>query len=370
MATHSIKIGVLTSSRADYSYYLPVLDALKNNPQFLLHIIAFGSHTDEKYGATVQVIEKDGFEVYAKLKTLSNGDSPLDIANSYGETAKIFGSFWNEHTDFQWVLCLGDRFEMAAAVAAGIPFGIRFAHFYGGDETLGAIDNVYRDHLTRCASMHFVALESSAERVREITKNASHIEQIGSLSLLNLKKIELLDLVAFCEKWSISPEKPFVLVTCHPETVDYQKNEKYAFELKKALVTISKTHQVLVTMPNADTNGSIFRSMFEDLYLASRNVVLVENLGTQSYFSAMQHAALLIGNTSSGILESAHFNKYVINLGNRQKGRTSNPNVIHVPFDHQSIVENFNQYKDLSYGFNDIYAPKDAVLRIINLLKV
>jgi GDP/UDP-N,N'-diacetylbacillosamine 2-epimerase (hydrolysing) len=217
--------------------------------------------------------------------------------------------------------------------------------------------------------MHFVALESSAERVSEITKNTSTIEQIGSLSLLNLQKIELLDRSTFCEKWGITQNLPFVLVTCHPETVAYQENEAYALALKKALIEISKTNQILVTMPNADTNGSIFRARFESLNSVSKNVILVENLGTQSYFSAMQLADLLIGNTSSGILESAHFKKYVINLGNRQKGRASNPNVIHVPFDHQSIIENFHEYTGKSYILNDIYAPKDAVPRIINLLK-
>ena len=137
-----MKIGVLTSSRADYGIYLPLLNELKKDIFFDLEIIAFGTHLSERHGLTLSDIIKDGYNTIHKITSLVEDDSEKGIAISYGNTVLEFSNFWLTQK-FDLVFCLGDRFEMSAAVQASIPFCIKLAHIHGGETTLGAIDNIY-----------------------------------------------------------------------------------------------------------------------------------------------------------------------------------------------------------------------------------
>ena len=363
-----MKIAVLTSSRADYGIYLPLLNGLKNDARFELEIIAFGTHLKIEFGYTIEQIEKDGFKVAHKIDNLLSGDSPKEITDSYANTIMLFSDFWNKHTDIDWVLCLGDRFEMAAAVNAGIPFQIKFAHIHAGETTLGAIDNIYRHQITLASSLQFVSLQEYAKKVQQLTGESSTTEIIGSLSLLNLEDMVLLSIDEFNEKWNINLRLPTILVTAHPETLQFNENEKYAFELKKALIELAKNYQIVVTLPNADTNGTIFRKMFFELNNQCDAIKLIENFGTLSYFSCMKWAKLLIGNTSSGIIEAASFNKYVINLGNRQAGRIAPENVLNVPFDCKKITETAEKYIQNTYFGNNPYFQKNSIEMILEKL--
>src|SRR5690606_5753673 len=145
-----MRVAVLTSSRADFGIYLPLLNRLKEDPFFQLEIIAFGTHLSKFHGYTLDQIKESGFTTIHEISSLLTNDDEVSIATSFGLTVLKFADFWDKHS-YDWVLCLGDRFEMAAAVQAGIPFGVRFAHLHGGETTLGAIDNIYR-HQTSLAS--------------------------------------------------------------------------------------------------------------------------------------------------------------------------------------------------------------------------
>ena len=151
-----MKIAVLTSSRADYGIYLPLLNEIKKDHFFDLEIIAFGTHLSIKHGYTLDDIEKDGYDTIHKITSLIDDDSEKGIVVSYGRTVLEFSNFW-ENKYFDLVFCLGDRFEMNAAVQACIPFGIKLAHIHGGENTLGAIDNKYRHQITIASDIHFVS---------------------------------------------------------------------------------------------------------------------------------------------------------------------------------------------------------------------
>jgi GDP/UDP-N,N'-diacetylbacillosamine 2-epimerase (hydrolysing) len=364
-----MRIAILTSSRADYGIYLPLLHGLKNDPFFELSIIAFGSHTAAFYGETVNQIINDGFEVPFRLDTLLTDDSVHGIAQSYGRTVTAFADFWAGHTDFDWVICLGDRFEMSAAVQALIPYQLKIAHLHAGETTLGAIDNIYRHQMTLAAKLHFVSHPVYAERVREITGLSGTSELVGSLSLLNLKNTELESEAEFLEKWGVSLSKKFLLVTVHPETVNFDKNKEYAATIGVALENCLPDFDVVITMPNADTDGQIYRERFKALALSAPGKVhLIENFGTKSYFTAMKHAALLVGNSSSGIIEAASFGRYVLNIGDRQKGRIAPENVKHVRFDEQEIRDAVFQYQSLTFeGENPFDVPNGVELMMERL---
>jgi GDP/UDP-N,N'-diacetylbacillosamine 2-epimerase (hydrolysing) len=365
-----MKVGLLTSSRADYGIYKPLIKAIKEDNFFQLKIIAFGTHLSPFHGKTIQEIYADGNEVAFEINSLLVGDTPNAVATSCGLTHLKFAEFWEKQkSEFDLVLCLGDRFEMYAAVSSAIPYGIKFAHFYGGETTLGAIDNMYRHMITLTSSLHFVALEAYAKRVSEITGNQSDVYTVGSLSLDNLTEIELLSKEEFKTRWSIDLNEPTVLITIHPETVSPSLNTGYLDVMIQVFEDLVKNYQLVITMPNADTYGSVFRLGFEN-FSKDKRVKLIENFGSQGYFTCMRHSKFLLGNTSSGITEAASFHKYVINLGKRQEGRLVGENVISVPFNFTKIRKaiKFIEEEGEYWGRNPYYQG-GAVNKILQVLK-
>ena len=259
---------------------------------------------------------------------------------------------------------------MNAAVQAGIPFGVKFAHFHGGETTLGAIDNIYRHQITLVAKIHFTSHEFFKEKVSELIGSKNNIFNVGSLSLTNIGSFKPVSKEKLIKQFGV-PNKDFVLVTIHPETIALSKNSDFIVEIKSALFEISKNLNIVITMPNADTFGSIYRIAIEDLKKELPNkLFIVENFGKLNYFSAMLFSKLLIGNTSSGILEAASFGKYVVNIGDRQKGRLQSNNIFNVPFESHAICLAVNNaISKGSFNGKNIYSQKNSVNKIIKILK-
>lgn len=364
-----MKIGILTSSRADFGIYLPLLKALKSDAEIDLTIIAFGSHLSKMHGYTIDEITKVGFEKIDSIGSLLSSDDEESISSSYSLTAMKFATYW-ARTSYDLVFCIGDRYEMAAAVAAAIPFNIKFAHIHGGETTIGAIDNVYRHSISLASDIHFVTTEPFKVRLSQLLGTDSKIYVTGSLSLINLKDIKLLNVADFKELWGIDLSIKTVLVTLHPETVYSKMNYHYASVTKQLISELVDQFQVILTMPNADTLGSIFRNEYAELKKQkSSRVYLIENFGTQSYFTCLKHCELILGNSSSGIIEAASFGKYVINIGNRQKGRLSNNNVINCPFDLEQLIEQTAKWAGKVYTNGNMYEKEDTVKIIHESIK-
>ncbi|MFW0737296.1 UDP-N-acetylglucosamine 2-epimerase [Flavobacterium sp. T12S277] len=364
-----MKIGVLTSSRADYGIYLPLLQKIKKDAFFELEIIAFGTHLSRGHGYTLRDIERDTYNCIRTISSLISNDSEESIASSYGLTVLKFADFWETHK-YDLVFCLGDRFEMSAAIQAGIPFGVKFAHLHGGETTLGAIDNIYRHQITLASTLHFTATNIFTEKVCKLIDSSENVFMTGSLSLNDVKVFNPIKKQTFFEKFGI-PEEEFILVTFHPETMSSQDNFKYADEMEKSLKKISKDRFIVITMPNADTQGSIYRDAIERLKLeVPDRVLLIENFGKTNYFSAMYYASILLGNTSSGILEAASFGKYVVNVGDRQKGRAQSKNIINCEFEEKAIVSSVSKaIESKVYTGENIYFKLDAADNIIKIIK-
>jgi GDP/UDP-N,N'-diacetylbacillosamine 2-epimerase (hydrolysing) len=364
-----MKIGVLTSSRADYGIYLPLLNELKKDTFFDLEIIAFGTHLSRNHGFTLNDIVKDGYNNIHEISSLVQDDSEKGIAISYGNTILKFSNFWSAQK-FDLVFCLGDRFEMSAAVQASIPFGVKLAHIHGGETTLGAIDNIYRHQITLASSLHFVSTNDNMLKVNQLTDSSDFIYDVGSLSLSDIEFFKPIDRSVFLKNYGIN-DAPYILVTFHPETVSVQNNLAFAKIMKNALTILLNKIDVIITMPNADTLGSVYRKELNQLKVSNpEKVILVENFGKVNYFNAMFYSTLLIGNTSSGIIEAASFNKYVINVGDRQKGRTHGTNVFNTGFDSVKIIKLFNNLaKEKNIKMDNIYFKKNTAKKIITTLK-
>jgi GDP/UDP-N,N'-diacetylbacillosamine 2-epimerase (hydrolysing) len=334
----TVNIGILTSSRADYSIYFPLIKALEKLPNTSVDIIAFGTHLSEKYGYTVNQILADGFEVLHRIEnTFALGDSPKDISDAMGNTLLQFSKFWQSN-QFDLVFCLGDRYEMFAAVSASVPFQVKIAHLYGGEKTEGAIDDCLRHALSVMSKYHFAACEAYKNRVIELISNAENVFNFGHLSIDNLERLPLLNIEELQIKTGVDFAKQTILCTFHPETVNYESNTRYAQEICDAFSELTE-FQILITMPNSDTGGAIIRSSIEKLAESNPNIITTENLGTIGYLSAMKYCKMMVGNTSSGFVEASYFPTTVINLGERQTGRIITPNIFNTPIQKQQIID-------------------------------
>lgn len=363
-----MNIAILTSSRADYGIYLPLLQEFKKDSFFNLEIIAFGTHLSKKHGFTLSDIIKDGYDTIHEITSLVEDDSEKGIAISYGNTILSFADFWAVHK-FDLVFCLGDRFEMSAAVQASIPFGVRLAHLHGGETTLGAIDNIYRHQITLASQIHFVASDNFLSKVRDIIGSSKAIYNVGALSLDGVKKIILPDWSDVRRLFDI-PNKEFILITFHPETLNSSQNKIYIETIYEVLNELCKKYYLVITLSNADTMGSLYRESSKELKTKNpNNITLIENFGKYNYFAAMKASKILLGNTSSAILEAASFGKFAINVGNRQLGRLRSNNILDVPYNKTLIINAINKIidKSLFTGENKYYKPNTAsnIIKII-----
>ncbi|MCX7830746.1 MAG: UDP-N-acetylglucosamine 2-epimerase, partial [Acidobacteria bacterium] len=233
------------------------------------------------------------------------------------------------------ILVLGDRFEMHSAALAALPFNIPVAHIHGGELTYGAIDDSLRHSITKLSHLHFVATEEYRKRVIQLGENPTNVIVSGAPSLDNLKKIKIFTLEELEQRLNTSLKK-FFLVTLHPETIGKVDNKKNATVMFEALKEWD--YQLVVTFPNADAKNIEIREVIEKYAKENEKIKPFDNLGTQTYFSLMNYASAMVGNSSSGVIEAMSFKLPVVNIGERQKGRARNANVIDCPFDKKKIT--------------------------------
>ncbi|MFK8046288.1 MAG: UDP-N-acetylglucosamine 2-epimerase [Crocinitomicaceae bacterium] len=363
------KIGVLTSSRADFGIYLPLLKQLKSESFCHLELIVFGTHLSNEHGNTVNEIISHGFEANHKIDTYIHSNTPAQLSKAIAFTGTQFSKFWSEN-EFDIVITLGDRYEMFAAVSAGSPFDLNFAHIHAGETTLGAIDNAYRHSISLFSKCLFVSTEKYKTRAENIVEDTVKVYNVGALSVDNLKHINYLSIEDFKTKFNIDLSIPTILSTFHPETVAFTHNEKYISEILSAFEALLDSYQIIITMPNTDTMGQMVREKIIDFQNKYPQTKVVESLGMLGYLSCMKHSAFLLGNTSSGFVEATYFPKYVINLGDRQKGRLETENIITVPIIKEKILETVSKIEKLpELKYLNIYGEGDTANKITSILK-
>ncbi len=365
----AVTIGILTSSRADYSIYYPLIIELQKLPNTEVEIIAFGTHLSHDHGYTMDQIVADGLEVKYKINhCFASNDSAFDVSMAMAQTSYHFANFWKDH-QFDLVFCLGDRYEMFAAVSAAVPFQINLAHLYGGEKTEGAIDDCLRHSITMMSKWHFAACDQYKNRIINLTESSDNVFNLGHLSIDNLNRLKLLNIEDLTVKTGVNFNKPTILCTFHPETIQYEKNSYYADEISAAFEELTD-FQVLITMPNSDTGSKVIREKFIELEKSNSHVYTTENLGTIGYLSAMKHCCMMVGNTSSGFVEASYFPKIVINLGDRQTGRIVTENIINTAIEKESILKaiHTNYKKNMNFDAIQIYGSGETSKKICQVM--
>jgi UDP-hydrolysing UDP-N-acetyl-D-glucosamine 2-epimerase len=238
---------------------------------------------------------------------------------------------------------------MHAATVAAVPFLIPVAHIAGGALTLGAIDDSLRHSITKMSSLHFAETEEYARRVVQMGEEPWRVIVTGALALENLRQMDLLSFEELRRRYGLKSEEPPLLVTFHPVTRQHAQTKHHVTELLAALAGFDLP--VVFTYPNADTSGRQIIPMIDEFVSRNRQSQAIANLGTLGYFSLMKHSVAMVGNSSSGIVEAPSFKLPVVNIGDRQKGRTAAANVISVGHHREDIRAGTREA--ISPQFND-----------------
>lgn len=326
---------MVTVGRSDYGIYRSLLRALQADPDVDLRLYVTGMHLSPEFGFTVKMIEEDGFPIAERIESLLASDSPEGLGKAMGLGLLGFSqAFSRSRPDF--LVVLGDRFDMYPAAVAALPFGIPVAHIHGGEVSSGAIDDALRHSITKLSHLHFVSNAVHAARVSQLGEEPWRITISGAPALDDLDQVPRVSAAEIEKRFSLSLAGGPLLVTFHPVTTEYGQTREQIADLLAALQDVDRP--VIFSAPNADTEGRIIRAAIESYVTDHENAWLVENFGQTYYYSVLAHVGALVGNSSSGIIEAGSFGLPVVNIGNRQTGRVRGANVIDVGGGRENIA--------------------------------
>ena len=344
------KICVVTGTRAEYGLLYWLMKEIDADPELGLQIIATGMHLSSEFGNTYQQIESDGFVIDKKIDIELSSDSGVGISKSMG--LGMIG-FANAFNDLKPDLCivLGDRFEIFSAVSAAMIAKIPIAHLHGGESTEGAFDESIRHSITKMSHLHFTATEEYKNRVIQLGEQPNKVFNVGGLGIDNINKLKLLSKADFENAIDFTFGKKNILVTFHPVTLENFTAKVQFQELLNSINKLENT-KIIFTKANSDTNGRIINSMIDDYVAINDNSIAFTSMGALNYLSALQFVDVVVGNSSSGLLEAPSFNIATIDIGDRQKGRIKADSVISCSPKQESISSAFD--KSYSEDFQNI----------------
>lgn len=331
------KICIVTGARSEYGLLKPLIEELNSNRSIILNLVVTGMHLSPEFGMTVKEIEKDNIKIYDKVEILLSSDTHIGISKSVGLAILSFAEVLDRMKP-DILVGLGDRFELFAAVAAAFIARIPIAHISGGEITRGAIDDGFRHSITKMSHLHFTSTEIYRKRVIQLGEDPKSVFNVGSLSVDNIKKIKLLTKEELEKELQFKLNKDTVVVTFHPVTLSNNSSGKQFKELLKAL-DYYKNFKIIFTKPNADDGGRMISSMINDYIEKNKEKsVAFASLGQLKYLSILDQVSMMIGNSSSGIVEMPYFDKPTINIGNRQQGRILGKSIIQCEPNKESII--------------------------------
>jgi len=363
------KICIITGTRAEYGLLYWVMKEIDKDPMLDLQLVVTGMHLSPEFGLTYKVIEEDGFNIDEKVEMLLSSDTAVGVTKAIGLGTIAFADVY-ERLKPDFIMVLGDRFELLAAAQAALIARIPLVHLIGGDVTEGAFDEAIRHSITKMAHLHFVTNEDSGRRVRQLGENPEHIHVVGNPGLDHLNHIKLLSKSELQEDLGFEFKEKNVLITFHSVTLDDIPSDVAFGQLLEAIHNLGPDVGILFTRPNADTDGRVLIKMIDDFVSDHTSAVVHTSLGQKRYLSAVAAVDAVVGNSSSGLLEIPSLKTPTVNIGDRQKGRLRAPSVIDCSPDAKKILLAINEAFDLDCA-NTInpYGDGQSAPRIVKTLK-
>lgn len=367
------RIGIMTGTRAEYGLLKSLMQEINKDNDLELYLIVSGMHLSPEFGMTYQEIEEDGFEINAKVEMLLSSDSPAGISKSIGLGVIGFADEF-QRADLDMLILLGDRYEALSAAICALVMRIPIAHLHGGELTEGAIDEGIRHSITKMSYLHFTSTEQYRDRVIQLGENPERVFYVGALGVENIKKINLMTKEELERSIHFEIDENTVIVTYHPVTLENNTVEEQFLNLLEVLDRNPKIRMIF-TKANADTNGRIVNELI-DKYAAqnSERACAFMSLGQKRYLSALKYCRIVIGNSSSGIIEAPSFGKPIINIGDRQKGRICADSVINCGYTQQEIQRAMEtalteEFENKARNCRNPYEKENTAANIISVIK-
>ncbi len=332
-----IRIDVLTTTRAEYGLMRPLLRRLLEDDEIEMRLLVTGTHLDKRFGMTYQEIEKDGFPIYKKIKILSDKAGAMFVSETMANALIKFTSFFlADKPDF--LMVDGDRYETMAVCTAAFNAQVPIIHLSGGATTEGAADEFYRHAITKMAYLHFPTTEMYRKRVIQLGESPDRVFTAGSLGIENILTTKLLSKSELEETLGFLLDMPYALITFHPVTLENMTHREQIEEMLQACDEV-KDMKFIITLANADAGGDEINRALEDYAANNRDrVFCAASLGSLKYLSAMKYCEFVMGNSSSGLIETPSFRIPTVNIGDRQKGRIKAESVIDCQPTRKSIL--------------------------------
>ncbi len=367
------KICAVTGSRAEYGMLYWLMKEIQQDPLLHLQLMVTGTHLSKEFGLTYQQIEQDGFVIDEKIEILLADDTPVGITKAIGIAVMGFAEALNRLKP-DLLVVLGDRYEMLAAAQAGMVAKIPIAHLHGGEATEGAIDEAIRHSLTKMSHFHFVAAEPYRQRVIQLGENPERVFNFGALSLEGIRRLKWLTRAELEQAIGSTLGKINFLVTYHPVTLSPRESQVAIKVLLAALDQFPEA-KVFFTKPNADPEYRVIEQWIDD-YAASQpgRVATFTCLGQLKYLSLMKQIDVVIGNSSSGIIEAPAMKKPTVNIGDRQRGRLRSASIIDCQETTEAIISAIRKalsedFKCLLQSVVSPYGNGDTAFRVKEYLK-
>ena len=364
------KILVVTVGRSDFGISRQILDRIAETEGLDYGLLVSGAHLSEAAGYTVREIEAEGRPIAARIP-LPDSHGSMEataqaMAAAMGGTATYLA---RERPDI--VLVVGDRFETFAIAAATVPFNLPLAHVHGGEVSFGAIDDSFRHAITKISHLHFAATRDYADRILQMGEEPWRIHVSGAPSLDNLRRARLPSRTELAERFNIAFDRPPLLVTFHPVTRQADDVGQQIRALLDALRQVDVP--VVLTAPNADVGSDVIRAELSRFIAERPAVTLVESFGSLNYLAMLRESAAMVGNSSSGLVETPAFALPTVNVGDRQDGRTRAQNVIDVAAETDAIVAGLRkalspEFRQSLAGMENPYGDGTASDVIANVL--
>ncbi|MFT9495203.1 UDP-N-acetylglucosamine 2-epimerase [Anaerosolibacter sp.] len=336
------KICVITATRAEYGLLRPLIESIEKDKDLQLQLMVTGMHLSPEFGLTYQEIDKDGHRIDEKIEILLSSDTSIGISKSMGLVLISFSEAYQRlKPDF--IIVLGDRYEIFAAVSAACIAQIPVAHLHGGESSEGAFDEAFRHCITKMSYLHFTSTEEYRKRVIQLGEHPDRVFNVGAIGIENIKKLKLFSKEALENNLGFRFGKRTLLVTFHPVTLENNTSREQFKNLLDAFDEIfdeMEDLKIIFTKANSDTDGRIINRMIDEYCKNNEEKALgFTSLGQLRYLSAMKHVDAVVGNSSSGIIEAPTFKIPTVNIGDRQKGRIQAETVINCKPQKNEIME-------------------------------
>lgn len=318
---------IATSTRADWGILRPLAEALRDSGRVRLQILATNMHLMDTYGHTIDEILAAGFEVDARVPMPDAGDSPEKRAEAMGVCLGGTAAALGRLKPYA-LLLLGDRYEMMAVASAAAVMGIPIIHLHGGEISEGAIDDSLRHAITKLSTLHLTATDEYRRRVIQLGEHPDRVVNTGALGVWNLMNQPRISRAELCDSLGLDASVPFAVVTFHPATLDRVAPAERCRAMVEALDRFPQLN-IIATYPNNDAGNEVIIEVLKQWAARSAGrVALVKTLGMHRYLSAISMAAVVVGNSSSAIIEVPAAGTPAVNIGIRQRGRLHSPLVI------------------------------------------